>query len=246
MPGYNCACNDDTTAFDTLETLRSRLMVRLGFAAQVTVPPPGMTELLTSFLQEAQVLIYARHPSARTERIFTWQMTQGEQHYDLPANREQDIGNPEGQCTRRLNPDRVTWVGVESAGAWRELIHGIRPELYSFTQTGTPVRYEIRQCIEVWPPPDDGATLLRIKGHFGLDPFTAPTDRTTINSTMVFLMALANAKAHYGQPDAANYMAQFQRLLMDTVAATHRTARYVPGGVRVPIINPEPRWTPLP
>jgi hypothetical protein len=245
MPGYNCACNDSTTGFDTLQTLRDRLMVRLGFAAQLSAPPPGMTELLTSFLQEAQVLIYTRHPSARTERIFTWAMTAGEQHYDLPANREQTPGNPEGHCTRRINPDRVTWVGVERGGRWYPLQHGIPPQVYTNNRTGWPERYEIRQCIEVWPTPSDSTMLLRIKGHFGLDPLTALTDRTTVDSTLVFLLALANAKAHYGQPDAGNYVGQFERQLGEIIASTHRTGRYVSGdAVRHQAV--EPVWVPLP
>lgn len=243
MPGYNCACNDDTTGFATLAELRQRLMVRLGFAAQLAAPPPGMPELLTSFLQEAQVLIYARHPSARTERIFTWQMTTGERHYDLPANREQLPGNPEGQCTRRLNPDRVTWVGVERDTRWYELRHGIDPQLYTSDRVGWPERYEIRQCIEVWPVPDDSTMLLRIKGHFGLDPFTADSNRTTVDSTLVFLLALANAKAHYGQPDAGNYVGQFERHLGEIIAGTHRTARYIPGE-RPRYAEVEPVWIP--
>jgi len=246
MPGYNCACNDDTTGFATLGELRTRLMTRLGFAAQLAAIPPGMTELLTSFLQEAQEFIYLRHPSARTERIFTWQMTAGENHYDLPANREQLPGNPEGQCTRRLNPDRVTWVGVERADRWYALHHGIAPTFYSNTRTGWPERYEIRQCIEVWPAPSDSTMLLRVKGHFGLDPFTAPEHRTTVNSTLVFLWALVNAKSHYGQPDAANYVGQFERMIAEIVAGTHRTARYIPGMTPRPAAPPEPVWIPLP
>jgi len=245
MPVYNCACNDDTTSFDTLETLRTRLMVRLGFAAQVLVPPPGMTELLNSFLQEAQVLIYTRHPPARTERIFTWDLVAGERFYDLPENAEQSPSNPEGTCTRRLNPDRVTWVGVERDTRWYALAHGINPSLYTNDRTGWPERYEIRQCIEVWPVPDDSTMKLRVKGHFGLDPFTAPTDRTTIDSTLVFLLALANAKAHYGQPDAGNYVGQFERHLAEIIAGTHRTGRYVPGA-RQRDSEVEPQWVPLP
>jgi len=245
MPGFNCACNDDTTGFNTLAELRQRLMVRLGFAAQLAAPPPGMPELLTSFLQESQVLIYARHPSARTERIFTWQMTAGEQHYGLLANREQNIANPEGTCIRRLNPDRVTWVGVERGGRWYALRHGIDPSHYTSGRTGSPERYEIRQCIEVWPVPSDSTMLLRVKGHFGLDPFTVEGDRTTVDSTLVFLLALANAKAHYGQPDAGNYVAQFERHLGEIIAGTHRTARYIPGsGARQAV--PDPIWIPLP
>lgn len=242
MPVYNCACNDDTTGFDTLATLRQRLMVRLGFAAQLSAPPPGMPELLDSFLQEAQTLIYTRHPSARTERIFTWSVVEGERFYDLPANDEGQGGPPE--CSRRLNPDRITWAGIERDTRWYTLAYGIDPVLYTNDRTGWPSRYEVRQCIELWPLPDDSTMKLRIKGHFGLDPFVDDEDRTTVDSTLVFLLALANAKAHYGQPDAGNYVGQFERHMVEIIAGTHRTARYIPG-MRSRESAVEPVWVPI-
>lgn len=243
MPVYNCACDDDTTANATLAELRTRMMVRLGYAAQLVAPPPGMAELLTSFLQEAQVLIYARHPPARTERIFTWSMAAGDRFYDLPENDEQTELAP-NTCTRRLNPERLTWVGVERDTRWYPLIHGISPSLYTNDRQGWPERYEVRQCIEVWPIPDDSTMKLRIKGHFGLDPFILADARTTIDSTLVFLLALANAKAHYGQPDAGNYVGQFERHLAEIIAGTHRTSRYLPGE-RTRGASVEPVWLPL-
>lgn len=227
MTSYNCACDDEAQGLDTLQNLRQLLMIRLGFAAQLSAPPPGMPELLTSFLQEAQTLIYTRYPSVRTERMFTWPLVAGERFYDLPENEERQGIVPE--CNKRLNPDRITWAGVERDGRWYSLQYGINPALYTNDRRGWPERYEVRQCIEVWPVPDDNTMKLRIKGHFGLQPFTADTDKTTVDGTLVFLLALANAKAHYGQPDAGNYIGQFERYLADIVAGSHRTSRYIPG-----------------
>ena len=38
---------------ETLQTLRNRILRRLGFAAQISNPPPGMAELVDDFLKSA-------------------------------------------------------------------------------------------------------------------------------------------------------------------------------------------------
>ena len=95
--------------------------------------------------------------------------------------------------------------------------------------TGRPERYEFRQCIEVWPTPDVTDGQLVIKGHFGLEAFADDSDVTTIDDELVFLLATANAKAHYRQPDAQNYVAMFETHLRKVIASTHGTRRYIPG-----------------
>jgi hypothetical protein len=223
VPTVNCDCDSGATG-KTLAALRADLMARLGFAAQADNPPPGMVALLNSFLIEAQEILYRRYDVLRTERFYSWHLQQGVTLYDLPNNDE--------TCTRRLDPRKVTWCGVAKDDTWYPLICGIPPELYSGSPTGWPQRYEIRQCIEVWPKPDATDGSLVIKGHFGLDPFAADTDTTTIDDRLVFLLALANAKAHYGRPDANNYIAQMEQMMVNLVAGAHNTRRYIPGKPR--------------
>ena len=217
--GYNCEC-DDTTNYETLAELRDRLMVRLGYAAQVDNPPPGMEALLGDFLRSAQRLLYMKYKELRTERVFTWTLEEGTRFYDLDDNDE--------SCTKRLNALKLSWVGVEDLnGAWIPLAAGIPPEFY----TGLPVanslpqRYEIRQCIEVSPPPDAAGYRLRVKGHYQLQAFTADDDQTTIDSELVFLWALATAKAHYGHPDANNIAAMANDYLGRLVGGSHGARR---------------------
>lgn len=218
---YNCDC-DDAPNNRTLKALRDDLARRLGYGAQVNNLPPGMTDLLNSFLIEAQELLYRRYDVLRTERFYTWDMTAGVRLYDLDANRD--------TCTKRLDPRKITWAGVsQGCNDWTELRCGINPLLYSHDMTGRPSHYEIRQCIEVWPAPADNSYQLRIKGHFGLEAFAADTDKTTIDDRPVFLLALANAKAHYGKPDANNYIQQMETMLLGLVAGAHQTRRYIPG-----------------
>lgn len=219
----NCDCTD-TTGNKTLATLRADLMVRLGFAAQKNNPPPGMTDLLNSFLIEAQELLYRRYDVLRTLRFYSWNLQAGVKFYDINANVE--------TCTKRLDPRKVNWVGVQVQGVWYPLECGIPPPLYSQNPGGRPLRYEIRQCIEVWPVPATTEGTLVIKGDFGLEPFAADTDTTTIDDRLVFLLALANAKAHYGKPDANNYIAQMEQMMVNLVAGAHNTRRYIPGRPR--------------
>lgn len=232
---YNCEC-DDAPNNRTLAQLRSDLMARLGFAAQAANPPPGMALLLNSFLIEAQELLYRRYHVLRTERFYSWPLESGVNLYDLPDNAE--------ACTKKLDPRNVSWVGTVIDGTWRPLACGIAPELYSGSQTGQPQRYEIRQCIEVWPTPDETSGSLVIKGHFGLEAFAADADKTTIDDRAVFLLALANAKAHYRQGDANNYVSQLEVFIHDLVAGSHHTRRYIPGtDARVDMVYVQPKPT---
>ncbi|MGA0588092.1 Ig-like domain-containing protein [Dyella sp. KRB-257] len=229
---FNCDCDDDHPT-ETLADIRTYLMVRLGFAAMLASPPPGMTELLNSFAIEAQNLLYHRFRMLRLERWFTWQLQQGVRFYDLAASLY--------ACTKKLDPSRVRWVGISLGDSvWRPLACGIEPTRYMANLVGIPDSYEIRQCIEVFPPPSDSTWRLRIKGDFGLLPFAADTDVTTIDPQAIKLHALAYAKAHYQQPDAANHMTALTTFLGDLTASTHLTKRYIPGEtVAQPAIRPK-------
>jgi hypothetical protein len=229
---YNCECDEDT-GYETRGQLRARLMVRLGYAGQVNNPPPGMADLLNDFLASSQRLLYQKYTELHTERFFTWTMEPNIRFYDIAENDE--------TCSKRLNALKITWVGVEDLNyAWYPMFAGISPEVYTFTppNISIPQRYEIRQCIEVWPPPDK-AYRLRIKGHYTLQPFTDDANQTTIDSELVFLWALATAKAHYGHPDANNIAAMANDYLGRLIGGKHLTKRYIPRSYPVaPAIRP--------
>lgn len=243
MAVYNCEC-DDPNPSRTLAELRTELMRRLGFSAMTVAPPPGMPELLDSFLQGSQRSLYRQYSVLRTERFYTWQMVVGERFYDLDGNYDANGDDP--PCTKRLDPRKITWAGIsDSDTSWRPLICGIPPECYTQPDvTAWPTRYEVRQCIEVWPAPSDANLRLRIKGHFGLEPFAANTDKCTIDDEAVFLFALARAKAHYRQPDAANYQTDAMTYIRNLVAGSHQTRRYVPGETAY-VAPPPPLYVPL-
>lgn len=228
---YNCDCSE-TTGFETLSQLRVRVLRRLGYSAQAASPPPGMAALVDDFLISAQRFLYTKYKGLRTERIFSWVMTPDIRFYDFADNVE--------VCTKRWNGLTISSVHIEDLnGAWLRLSRGINPGFYTSVMfPSLPERYDVRQCVEVFPPPDAAYTL-RIKGRFGLEQFSADGHPTTIDSELVFLWALANAKAHYKQPDASNIAAQANTYLGNLVADGHQTARYVPGVVELaPAVRP--------
>lgn len=200
--------------------------------------PPGIVALLNRLLTEAQDTIVLRYPALRTERWFTWNLTQGERFYDLPDNTEQTAEPP---CTKQLNPSQITWVGYQNGSVTYPLVQGIPPELLGYSNVGRPERYEIRQCIELWPAPASTEGQLLIKGRFYLEPFAADADVTTIDDHAVYLLALANAKSQFKQADARDYFSQFEVHLQGLVAGTHLTKRYIPRDrERLLYVEPKP------
>jgi hypothetical protein len=222
MPNFNCVCEDGFYTAETLVELRYDLLVMLGYSAQAENPPPGMATLLDTFLRRSQNFLYRRYKALQTERFYRWTMTVGERFYGLRDNID--------DCTKKIEPGQLTWVGVEDMnGTWVPLRRGIPPEFYtSVAFNGLPSHFELRQCLEVFPAPDEEYTL-RVKGRFGLMRFVEDTDHCTIDSQLLFMWALANAKNHYRQPDAADVAAQAQTFLRDLIAETHATNRYIPG-----------------
>ncbi len=227
---YNAQCMDNVVPTATMSSLSARILVRLGFANQATNPPPGMALLVQDFLTSAQTYLYKRYLQLHTKRFFRWKVNPGQRFYSIRDNDEDVL------CNFTMDPLKsIEWVGIQDTrNVWYPLIQGIPPQLYTMiTKPWRPARYDIRQAIELYPMPDQ-TYWLWIKAHFGLMSFINPTDTTTLDSELVFLHALANAKAHYGQPDANNVEAQANAYRAELIAGTHQTAHYLPGTIAVP------------
>lgn len=237
---YNCTCSDNST-FETLLQLRTRMMYRLGFGVMAASPPPGMAATVDEFLKSQNRLMYQKYPALRTRRFFKWTLEEGVRFYGIRENDQDadclkyfDVTKPiEGVYLRDLN------------GAWIPLGAGIPPTWYTtVAQNGLPARYEIRSCIEIFPAPSGADYELWVKAGQTPDAFTADGDTPTVESELVFLQALADAKAHYGHPDAQSVKATAQEYLRDLVGSTHTTKRYVPGAV-IASPYPQPIFLPL-
>jgi len=139
------------------------------------------------------------------------------------------VANTTIECAKTINQYQITWVGVDQDSGWYELRYGINPMSLGYDQTGWPTNYELKQCIEIWPAPEATSGALRIKARFKAEAFTADGDKPTVDDDLVFMLALANLKAHYRHPDAGNYAGQFETHMGTLVAGTHGSARYIPG-----------------
>lgn len=220
---YNSPVDYNTGQFvdprtKTLAQLRTELLRRMGYSAQAATPPAGMTELLTSYLQDAQEQLFERYPLLRLTQWFGWQTQVGQRFYDVPID-----------CTRYLDFRHVKWVGLQNDDQWFSLVAGINPILFNQTIPALPQYYELREFLELWPAPDKDTYIVWLKGDFGPQPFEADTDVCTVDARAVFLHALANAKAHEGQPDATRYDRQLEILIGRYTGGAHTTKRYVPG-----------------
>ena len=227
---YNALAIDNNIPTDTMSDLQSRILVRLGFANQASNPPPGMAALVQDFLMSAQTFLYKRYMQLHTKRFFRWKVNPGQRFYSLKDNDENVL---EGVT---MDPNKtIEWCGIQdSRNVWYPMIQGIPPQLYTMiTKPWRPARYELRGAIEIYPVPDQ-TYWLWVRAHFGLMSFVNPSDTTTIDSELVFLWALANAKAHYGQPDAQNIAGQANAYKAELIAASHQTAHYLPGTIAVP------------
>jgi hypothetical protein len=80
----------------------------------------------------------------------------------------------------------------------------------------------------LWPEPDDTYTL-RLDYYALPARFTQDSDRASVDDSAVFLLALANAKAHYRHPDAKIYAQQAETTLRALRGKQHGNRRYFKG-----------------
>src|ERR1019366_1838244 len=83
----------DAPGYDTLSTLITRMLIRLGYSNQTVTPPPGMSNLLQEFLQSSQNFLYKRFSQLRTRRWFRWKMVPGQRFYSVLDNDENVLEN---------------------------------------------------------------------------------------------------------------------------------------------------------
>ena len=140
------------------------------------------------------------------------------------------------------NPRRFEKVSLIYNNAWLPMYEGIKPEVYTLVATMYPRRYAHRQgMFEIWPTPDTQYTVM-IKAYQALGAFVLDTDTLTLDRDLVFLTAVAAAKAspRFNHKDAPLYaqMATEQRRAL--ISANHGNKRYVPGGDPAFPIRPMP------
>lgn len=213
--------------YRTLGDLRADIQNRLGFgsagaSAGINVP------IVDSFLFNAQVQLYNQFDWKRITYRADKTMGVGQSLYDYPTTA---AGAP-----ANANEERILKVEVNLTTSgnprWREVSQGIDTiHRNALVTNGAPQRYETYAQIEVLPAADQAYTL-RIWYIGALGRFSQDSDRATIDDNLIFLHALANAKAHYRQPDAATYSSQVESLLTQLKAKGYTKRRFIRGGER--------------
>lgn len=209
--------------YKTLGELLTELRVRLGFVAQGSAAKNNEATL-KSYLQEAHDFVFAEldPPTMRKESIIRLQANSSlyDWHDDTA---DEDI-----------DPASVISVWVKVSGTIREpLTYGITQNDKSFEdQRQQPEKYDtINGQLQVWPMPERPYDLIvehtAVKGRF-----TQANDRPSVPDRLVFLYALANAKAHYRHPDAQAPAQAFQTMLGKEKTRQKEGRRYFasPGG----------------
>lgn len=185
-------------AYRTLGELRRTLMARCGMGGMGASGGANVA-LFDSFLSNGQAQLYWmqdwRHLIA---------------YEDKTLGVDQNLLDYPDPCEANR---RVLRVETVYNGQWRQLDEGIDTERWSTMDTlSYPTRYERFEQLLIYPKADQLYTI-RVWYVKDLARFTETDDRASLDDEMVLLHALANAKAHYRQPDAATYQGQLNSLL---------------------------------
>lgn len=187
----------------TLGELRAEVSARLGFGA-AGANAGALVPVLNSYLASAQATLYWDYQwrSLRTHVIDS--LGDGALYLDVPAT---------------IHAERLEWISVRSSNVWTPPLEvGIAAEMYTAqTIAQCPTHWDFNRAsgtpqIEFWPEPDV-AYSVRLFGTAPLGAFDVDGDRSTLDSDLVLLYALAQAKAHYRQEDAPLIMEQLNKTL---------------------------------
>ncbi len=210
-----------------LGTLRLSLLRRLGFTAAIATASINR-DLLDSFIQGAQEQLYWEYDFRELKKVTD--LSVSSRFVDWP-----------NECEPRKIFSIQTDVG---GGIWNHLKFGIDYKFDSYPKGGVwPQRWDYgddygTDKLEIWPIPSSTYTV-RLEYYKRLGPFLADSDKATLDTKPIFLMALFNAKSHYRQPDANIYSTQLNAYIRRLKAANHQGRRYLRG-------DDAPEPTPMP
>ncbi len=202
----------------TLQEMRDKLRVRLGFGAQSSKSGP-QTKILNDFIQEAQEDLYKEVDWKQLRKIWILEPGIEQQYLDYPDD---------------MAPNRILNISSRSADSinppdYRDMTEGIEiRHLNSEVDYDKPTRYELRDQIEIWPIMDEIGTAIRIEGLIRLERFEFDNDRLTVpGDGLVSLLALAKAKNHYRHNDWQEYLRDYNVQLNRAKSKNSYNKRYI-------------------
>lgn len=193
----------------TLGQMMTELKARLGFVTQ-GVGSKLIDPILKSFLQEGHDYVFEKlgRPTAKARTTIT--LANGSKLYDF----HNDIDDDD------IPPESVLDLAVyETPNSIVRLRQGISEAMRADDITrDVPHRWDVLNGqIELWPTPDDDYPLVVIYER-GKSRFERDEDRPCVPDRLVFLYALASAKAHYGHQDAQTAGSIFQTYLREAMS----------------------------
>ncbi len=215
--------NPLTSREGTLGSMMTELKARLGFVTQ-GASSKLIDPLLKSFLKEGHEYVYEQLGAPLLKKRTTIMLQKGSKLYDCHNDIEDE----------NFEPAMIESICVyDTETSFNELRQGITELMRCGDITPTvPERYDILDGqIELWPTPDDAYRMVVIYRP-GLTRFTQPADHACVPSRLVFLYALASAKAHYQHPDAQTAGNIFQQALRIERQKQHENKRYSALAVR--------------
>jgi hypothetical protein len=212
------------TPQDSLEAIRTKVMIRCGAAAGASFGFP----LFESFIKDAHDQLWQMVDWKFLKTFNDQPSVIGERWYDLPSD-----------CAME-KIERVVFKRRGSSIEYR-MNSGIDESMRSIDLSGVPYRYEVRTNpnspapnavqIEVYPKVSvDG--IIRVYYERSFARFSEPSDLSVIPSDLVFLFALYNAQEHFGKPAMKSTGDQFKALLSSYRAKNRVKTLYEPRLIR--------------
>lgn len=201
----------------TLGELMGELRARLGFMTQGSASKNNDT-IIKSFLQEAHEYVFGELEPPAQRKKTQIRIRPNSYLYDWNNDIEDEP----------INPGRVLSVWLLVSSTIREpLRQGITEYDRSLDDLrDQPRKYDtINGQIELWPIPNREYELL-IEYTADRSRFDRMSDRPSVPDRLVFLYALATAKAHYRHPDAQAAATTFQNMLNKEKVRQKENRRY--------------------
>lgn len=201
----------------TLGELMTELRSRLGFMVQGAAAKNNDL-VIKSFLQEAHEYVFGELEPPDMRKKTTIKVKPGSILYDWNNDQEDEL----------IDPTRVMSVWLIVSPTLREpLRQGITEQDRSFsTMRQRPQKYDtLNGQMEVWPTPEREYDVL-IEYIAERARFDRTSDRCSVPDRLVFLYALATAKAHYRHPDAQASATTFTNMLNKVKNRQKENRRY--------------------
>lgn len=216
----NCSC-DCGYPIETLAQLREKVAIGMGYSSQLASLPASFLRNVDMQLNLQQRLIVTDLLEITGKRYFTWDVAIGQTMFCTTENLE--------TCRNVLRASRISeaWI-VYPSNIRQRLIKGISFGMgTSSNPRSLPMRYDVRSCIEIWPPPDREMKLV-VFGQLAATDMVNPTDKCTVDATALLVRTLAFLKGQKGHQDASTYAGQYQSYIANLNADSLEDINSIP------------------